>query len=169
MTQYTNGHTNGIVRHFEEHQNEILTAKVLRKARARAADVSATLTRRGAAAATAELLNEATFKAIKMLYETDFDGIPANVDGNGKILIPLPWGSVGRPLYGLRRTEGDTLRRYLQFLAGQRRPIPLFTFDAGRWWLNVWDYTSADKALGYWRTVAIDAAIWRRFSGQGAS
>lgn len=169
MTQYTNGHTNGIVRHFEEHQNEILTAKVLRKARARAADVSATLTRRGAAAATAELLNEAVNKLIALLYEADSDGHPANVGIDGRIEIPCPWGSVGRPLYGLRRTEGDSLRRYVQFLAGQRRPIPLFTFDNGRWWLNVYDYPAKDQALGYWRAVAVDASIWRRFSTQTAS
>lgn len=164
-----NGHTNGIVRHFEEHQREILTAKVLRKARGRAADVSASLTRRGAAAATAELLNEAVMKAIGYCYEVDEDGHPANVNADGRIEIPMPWGSVGRPLYGLRRTEGDTLRRYLQFLEGQRRPIRLFYFEGGRWYVDAFTYPSQADALGYWRVVAMTAAAWRRFSVQSAS
>jgi hypothetical protein len=163
------GYSNGIVRHFEEHQTEILTAKVLRKARGRAADVSRSLTRTGAAAATAELLNEAVNKLIGYLYEEDSDGVRANVDVDGRIEIPCPWGSVGRPLYALRRTEGDTLRKYVQFLAGQRRPTPLFTFDNGRWWLNIFDYPTKDKALQYWRIVAVDASIWRRFSTQKTS
>ena len=164
-----NNHTNGIIKHFEEHQTEILTAKVLRKALGRAADVSRSLTRTGAAAATAELLNEAVNKLIGYLYEEDADGVRSNVDVDGRLLIPAPWGSVGRPRYALRRTEGDTLRKYVQFLSSQRRPAPLFTFDNGRWWLNIFDYPTKDKALQYWRIVAVDASIWRRFSTQKAS
>lgn len=165
-----NGYTNGIVKHFEEHQKEILTAKVLRKARQRAADVSQSLSRRGAAAATAELLNEAVFKAIRYLYEEDADGVPPNVDADGKILIPLPWGSVGRPRYGLRRTEGDTLRRYVQWLETQRRPAArLFYFESTKWYLDCWTYPTEADALAYWRIVAVNASIWRRFSTQTAS
>lgn len=164
------GYTNGIVKHFEDHQREILSARVLRKARGRAADVSATLTRRGAAQATAELLNEAVFKAIGYLYEVDSDGIPANVDSDGKILIPCPWGSVGRPKYALRRTEGDTLRKYVQWLETQRRPaVRLFYFENGRWYLDCWTYPTREDALQYWRLVAVNASIWRRFSTQTAS
>jgi hypothetical protein len=165
-----NNHTNGIVRHFEEHQREILTAKVLRKARGRAADMSASLTRTGAAQATAELLNEATMKAIGLLYEVDADGVPANVDSDGKILIPLPWGSVGRPKYALRRTEGDSLRKYIQHLEAQRRPaVRLFYFENGRWYLDCWTYPTKADALAYWRLVAVNASVWRRFSVQRAS
>lgn len=162
-------YTNGIVKHFEEHKDEILTAKVLRHARQRAADVSASLTRRGAAEATAQLLNVAVEKLIGYLYEKDSDGVPANVNADGRIEIALPWGSVGRPLYGLRRTEGDSLRRYVQFLEDQARPVRLFYFENGRWWLNVFDYPTKDKALGYWRIVSVNASIWRRFSTQTAS
>lgn len=162
-------YTNGILKHYENHKEEILSAKVLRKARGRAADVSLSLSRTGAAQATAELLNEAVNKLIAMLYQVDSDGVRANVDVDGRIEIPCPWGSAGRPRYGLRRTEGDTLRKYVQFLAEQRRPTPLFTFDAGRWWLNVFDYPDREKALQYWRIVAVDASIWRRFSTQKAS
>lgn len=159
---------NGIAEHFTEHKNEILTARVLRKSRKRAADVSRSLSRKGAAQAQAELLNEAVNKSIGYLYEMDSDGVPANIDLDGKILIPCPWGSVGRPLYGLRRTEGDTLRKYVQFLEQQRRPIRLFSFENGRWWLNVWDYPTKAKALQYWQSVSLDASIWRRFSVQSA-
>lgn len=163
-------YTNGIVKHFEEHKDEILTAKVLRRARQRAADVSASLTRRGAAQATAELLNVAVEKLIGYLYERDSDGVPANVNADGRIEIPLPWGSVGRPLYGLRRTEGDTLRKYMQWLETQKRPaVRLFYFEGGRWYLNAWDYPSQADALAYWRLVAMSAATWRRFSVQSAS
>ena len=164
--------TNGIVRHFTEHKDEILTAKVLRKARGRAADVSASLTRTGAAQATAELLNEAVFKLIGYIYEEDADGVRANVGVDGRIEIPCPWGSVGRPRYALRRTEGDTLRRYVQWLETQRRPaVRLFYFEeeTGRWYLDCWTYPTKADALAYWRLVSVNASIWRRFSTQKAS
>ena len=161
---------NGLVKHFEEHQAEILTAKVLRKSRRRAQDISASLTRKGAAQATAELLNEAVCKAIGYLYEVDSDGVPANVDSDGRILIPLPWGSVGRPKYGLRRSEGDSLRRYAQWLETQKRPAPrLFYFENGKWYLDCWTYPTLSDALAYWRLVSVNASIWRRFSVQRAS
>lgn len=164
-------HTNGIVKAFVDQQAEILTSRVLRKARQQAADVSASLTRRGAAQAQADLLNEAVNKLIGYLYERDTDNYPCNIDRSGKILIALPWGSVGRPMYGLRRTQGDTLRRYVQHLAGLRRPVPLFRYDdeSTRWFLNWEDYPTAAAALAYWDVVAVNAAAWRRFSVQSAS
>ena len=158
-------HTNGIVKAYNEHVDEILTAKVLRKARQRTADISHSLTRKGAAQAKAELLNVAVEKAINLLYQLEPDGYPANVDEDGRILIPLPWGSAGRPMYGLRRGEGDTLRRYVQFLETQKRPAPrLFYFERRAWWLDGFTYPTAPDALAYWRLVSVNASIWRRFS-----
>lgn len=164
-------HTNGIVKHFEEHQTEILTAKVLRKARQRTADISASLTRRGAAQAKAEILNTAMFKLIDMLYQVDPDGYPANIGIDGRIEIAAPWGSTGRPKWGLLRGEGDCLRRYLQHLQTLKRPVRLFYFEeeAGRWYLDAFTYQTKTAALEYWQIVSLNAAAWRRFSVQKPS
>ena len=52
-------HSNGILSAFTGRKDEILSAKVLRNARQRTASVAHTLSRRGAMAAQAELVNEA--------------------------------------------------------------------------------------------------------------
>jgi hypothetical protein len=145
-------YTNGILPTFIERKEETRSALVLRSGRRRAADLAMKLSKHGAAAATAELCNEAVCKLIELLYQPDTDG-----------LIPAPWGSVGRPCYGLRRTEGDTLRRYVQFLETLDRPVRLFFFEGQRWHLNLWDYSTVEKAMNYWRLVQMDVAAWKRF------
>lgn len=163
-------YTNGIAKQFTERLPEITDA-VLRKARQRTADVSASLTRRNAAQATAVLLNESVLKLIGLLYQTDADGVLCNVNADGRIEIPAPWGSTGRPRYGLRRTEGDTLRRYVQHLETIKRPVRLFYFDeeASRWYLDIFTYPTQESALVYWQIVAMNAAAWRRFNTQKGS
>ncbi len=105
---------NGVIREFPERKEEIVTARLLRFGRQRLADVSAELSRRGAAAAKAELANEAVGKLIGLCYERDTDGQPCNVEvGTGRLLVPAPWGRRGRDYYGLRPSEGNVLRVYL--------------------------------------------------------
>lgn len=146
-----------------------LLAAALQVGRARAQNVSAQLTKVGAAAGYAEKLNSAAFEAIHRIYTPDLDGVLCHVDAaTGRILIPMPWGSVGRPLYGLRRTEGDTLRRYLQHLEAQKHPRRLFWCEGQRWYLNLREYPDLEDALLYWRLVELSAVHWRRFTTQTA-
>jgi hypothetical protein len=155
---------NGAIHEFAERKEQISTAAILAYGRQRAHDAAAQLTRRGHAAASAELANEAVTKLIAILYQPDTDGLPCNFDlATGRLLVPAPWGSVGRPLYGLRRTEGDTLRRYMQFLEDQARPPRLFFFEVGSWHVNVWDWPTATDALHYWRLVQLTVDTWKRF------
>lgn len=154
-------HTNGIVQKFVERKEETIGARVLRYGRQRAADVTHTMSRRGAAQANAELCNEAVNKLIGLAYEPDTDGQPANVDVTGRLLIPAPWGRAGHQHYGLRRREGEALRYYLYRLIEQGEPAPLFTYDRRSWWLNIYDYPSLDRAINYWRKHQMTATSWR--------
>ncbi len=156
-------HSNGIAREFPERKEEIISARLLRFAQQRVADVSESLSRRGAAQAKAELANEAVGRLIDLCYERDTDGQPCNIDaGNGRLLIPVPWGRRGRSYYGLRPSEADLLRCYLQHLQTQR-PARLFFYDKRSWWLNCWDYPEKANALWYWRLVQLDAGTWKKF------
>lgn len=157
-------HTNGIIPAFVGRKDEIMTATVLRSARQRAASVAHTLTRRGALAAQAELINEAMCKLIDLVFEPDTDGKPANVATDGRLLIPAPWGRAGHRLYGLRRSEGEALRLYLFRLEREGKPAPLFTYDptVRSWYLNVYDYPKRAAALAYWQVAQLDAGRWRK-------
>ena len=75
---------------------------------------------------------EAALRAlIAVLYATDGDDQPANIDAvTGRILIPLPWGNQGWKRWGLRKWEAACLRKLMLERAQLRRPLPLFCFDA---------------------------------------
>ncbi|MBX3001923.1 MAG: hypothetical protein KF893_25585 [Caldilineaceae bacterium] len=165
---HANG-TGAIINGLAETKSSIL-ATVLQAGRRRAENVSRELTRYGAAAAYAEKLNSAVFELIHRLYEPDTDGVLCNVDPvSGRFNIDATWGSVGRPKYGLRRTEGDTLRRYVQWLSVQKHPRRLFWHAGQRWYVDLAEYPDLDDALLYWRLVEMTAAHWRRFTTQAAS
>lgn len=149
---------------FAERKEETIAARILRHGRGRLADVAHQLNRKGVAMAQAELCNEAVCKVIALCYQQDDDGRACNVDHvSGRLLIPAPWGRAGRRQYGLRPSEGNTLRAYLYFLEEKRTPPPLFTYDRRNWWLNVFDYPRLDGALRYWSAVQLDARLWKDF------
>ena len=122
--------------------------------------VAKALSRRGLAAAKVELVNAALLELVNLVFEDDTDGRPANVDPDGRILIPLPWGRLGHKAWELRRTEANALRwLMLQRYATQNEP--LFVYDAGgRTWLLNLAY-SKRSALSYLRTMPVTLAEWR--------
>jgi len=115
---------------------------------------------------------EAALRAlIAVLYATDGDDQPANIDAvTGRILIPLPWGNQGWKRWGLRKWEAACLRKLMLERAQLRRPLPLFCFDASnrQWFLDMESYVDEEAALlwlqvygpqlGEWRTVV---EAWR--------
>lgn len=123
--------------------------------------VAKALSRRGLAAAKVEIVNFALLELVNLVFEDDTDGRPANVDPDGRILIPLPWGRMGHKAWELRRTEANALRwLMLQRYAVQNEP--LFVYDAGgRAWLVNLAY-SKRSALSYLRTMPVTLAEWRQ-------
>lgn len=123
--------------------------------------VAKNLSRRGVAAAKAELVNQALFELADLIYEADTDGRPANVDTDGRIIVPLPWGRLGHRAWGLRRTEANALR-WLMLQRAAVQNEPLWVYDAGgRAWLVNLAYTRR-TALAYLRTMPITLAEWRQ-------
>ena len=125
----------------------------------RLADVAESLSRAGLAAAHAELCTAALQRVVELAFIVDTDGRPANVDLDGRLLVPLPWGKSGYLKWGLRRREADVLRAILQArqVPQQGRPVPLFTYgeDTRAWYLNVADYPTEAHAMAYVRQFGI--------------
>lgn len=130
-----------------QRKGDIVAAKPQRHTALRKA--AETLSRRNVDQAVVELLNEALGACVRLVYERNDDGTPSSVDHvTARILVPLPWGRAGCARWGLRRMEGDVMRKVM--LARQDGP-GLFLYDRSRrsWFLNVTDYPSLRSALGY--------------------
>lgn len=111
-----------------------------------------------------ELLNEAVLALVKVLYECDPDGVPANVDrATYRLLIPAPWGRAGWRRWGLRYWESEIFKRILQVRCQVRRGAPLFDYNeaARTWHLNLADYPRLDLALVHWKQQPITLKEWR--------
>lgn len=123
--------------------------------------VAQSLTRRGIMAAKVELCNQALATLVDLVFEIDDDGRHANQDVDGRILIPLPWGRLGRASWGLRATEGAALR-YIMLQRQRTEPEPLFVYDAGgRTWCVNLAFTSRRMAGSYLRTTPVTLGEWR--------
>lgn len=148
-------HTNGIVRSFSERLPDI-TAATLRAGRRRASDTSARLTRRGAMAAAAELVNHAVSRLIELAYEIDDTGIHANIDADGRLLIAVPWGRHYQR-YGLRANESAVLALHVKRLYESPPVAPLFVYDDSMrsWFINVFDYGTYAAGIAYWRRAQL--------------
>lgn len=122
--------------------------------------VAESLSRRGVAVAKVELCNLALVEFATALFDQDPDGITPNVDADGRILMPAPWGRNGGPLWGLRRTE----QRALNYIMRQRSTMqntPLFVYDAdSRAWL-LGRSASLRSSLTYLRNVPVTLTEWR--------
>lgn len=156
-----NGNHNGIIQSLVEGKEGIIAA-TLKAGRKRAVDVSHALTRKGAAAASAERCNEAVFKLISLAFETDDTG-RCNIDVDGRLKW-TPWGRDGRYLFGLRATDGDVLRLHCQRLETLESPVPLFTFERQGWYCNVFDYRTSKAAFGYWQAYGLTGSLYRQLS-----
>lgn len=152
-----------MIQEFAERKNGI-AATNLQAARQRVGNVAAELSLRGQMKARAELCNEAVAALIRLCYESDTDGGPANVDKvTGRILIPCPWGESGHRRYGLRSTEQRALRRYMQDLQDYKPAgAPIFTYDPTSrcWYLNFYDH-KGPGALAYWEKWGINEGAYR--------
>lgn len=125
--------------------------------------VAQKLTRRGVMAAKCELANQVLLTLADLVYEIDDDGRWANVDDDGRLLIPLPWGRLGYRHWGLRRTEANALRWVM--LQRSTRGEPWLVYDAGaRCWLLNLAYESRRQGLAYWRQLPVSLGEWRAAS-----
>ena len=147
--------TNGIVRSFSERLPDI-TGATLRAGRRRASDTSATLTRRGAMKAAAELANNAVAKLLEIAYQVDDTGIHCNIDADGKLLVAVPWGRHYQR-YGLRANESAVLALHVRRLYEQPPVPPLFVYDDSMrsWFINVFDYGTYAAGIAYWRRAQL--------------
>lgn len=122
--------------------------------------VAQRLTRRGVAGAKVELVNTALLAFVEVIFDADPDGVYANLDKDGRLLIPAPWGRAGGRLWGLRATE----QRAFSWLMRRRsdtESAPLFVFDAEyRLWFLAAGYTK-HTALAYLRGMPVTLPEWR--------
>ena len=123
-------------------------------------NVAQRLTRRGIAGAKVELINNALLAFTEAIFDADPDGVYANIDVDGRLLIPAPWGRAGGRLWGLRNTE----QRAFSWLMRRRsdaESAPLYVFDAEyRQWFLASGYTRL-AALAYLRGMPVTLAEWR--------
>ena len=122
--------------------------------------VAQKLTRRGVMAAKAELANNALVAFVDVLFDVDADQVYSNIDPDGRVMIPSPWGRNGAAQWGLRRTE----QRALSWLLRRRcmtTDNPLFVFDVEfRQWFVGAGYNRR-AALAYLRAAPVTLAEWR--------
>lgn len=119
----------------------------------------------GQMAACVELVNEALCRLTELLYEADVDGEFANVDSvTWRILIPVPWGSQGWRLWGLRAWEAESFRKLLMLRGEMQRHISLYDYNAQArtWHLNLNKYPTYAQAMLYLERHPITLQDWRR-------
>lgn len=118
------------------------------------------VTRRGAMAAKAEIGNHALLAMVEECFAADGDGITPNVDRDGRLLIPAPWGRSGYKHWGLRITEARALNWLLRRRC-ETQSEPLFVYDPDikRWLLNL--AYSRRTALAYLKGYPINLGEWR--------
>lgn len=137
----------------------------------RIADAANGLSLTGHSQAHLDIAITAIAHLIAAIYTHDADGRLANADHRtGRILMrPLPWGESGAARWGLRRWEGQCLRRLMLDRVGSRRRLPcLFDYNAEsrQWHINLHDYPTGESALDWlkrdgprlseWRTIVND-------------
>jgi len=122
--------------------------------------VAQKLTRRGVMGAKAELANNALVAFVDVLFDVDADQVYSNIDPDGRVMIPSPWGRNGAAQWGLRNTE----QRAFSWLMRRRSATtdnPLFVFDQEfRQWFVGADYTRR-TALAYLRAYPVTLSEFR--------
>lgn len=105
----------------------------------------------------------ATVALINVLYETDADGTPANIDRQtGRILIPVPWGASGWRKWGLRQWQAGCYRRLLLNRVQQRKG-GVFDYDpySRQWFVDVYQFADKEAALLWLKTHEPSLREWR--------
>ncbi len=122
--------------------------------------VAQNLTRRGIAVAKVELVNVALTSFAEVLFDVDPDGIAPNLDVDGRLLIPAPWGRAGGRMWGLRNTEQRAFS-WIMRRRSEQQGQPLFVYDdAAKQWLLGRGYTRR-TAMAYCRTMPVTLQEWR--------
>jgi len=97
---------------------------------------------------------------VDVLFDVDADQVYSNIDPDGRVMIPSPWGRNGAAQWGLRRTE----QRALSWLMRRRSATsdnPLFVFDPEfRQWFVGADYTRR-TALAYLKAIPVTLSEFR--------
>lgn len=123
----------------------------------------------GIAQAQIMVLTEALLRTTELLYQADEDNVPANIDRyTFKILRPLPWGSEGWKLWGMRQLEATVLRKMLMDRSGRtvpRKALYIYVKEELHWYLNVVCYQSYEAALEFLQLEPISLKKWRDYAG----
>lgn len=149
-----------------ERAQAVTTIKAPSAIKQRIADTAAELSLSGHSQAQLDIAITAIAHLVAHLYATESDGSMANVDSmTGRILMrPLPWGESGAVRWGLRRWEGQCLRRLMLDRVGQRRRLPcLFDYntESRQWHLNTHDYPTGEDALRWLKSDGPRLSEWR--------
>jgi hypothetical protein len=156
------------INQLTERVKKIRNAEPAAVVKQRVRESAAELSRAGDMQLRVELANEALAAYAVMLYETDADGQPANIDPRTwRLLVPAPWGNRGWKLWQMRQWESKILRSVLidRQGEGQARP-PLFDYnEEGRTWhLNRADYPTLERALFWVKHSAVKLSEWRKYA-----
>jgi len=153
------------IKQLVERVADIRNARPSASTRQRVAEAAQGLSLAGEAQIHVEMANEALAALTVLLYETDADGRPANIDRRTwRLLIPAPWGREGWRKWGLRSWEAQVLRQVLRVRNEHRTHVNLFDYDdqSRRWHLNRSDYPTLADALGYLKAHPVSLAEWRK-------
>lgn len=135
--------------------------------RQRMAEAAESLSLAGIEQMHVENCNEALRKVVVLLYHRDTDHYLPHLDNvSHRIIVPMPWASIGWQKWALRQWEGDVLRMCL--LARQAQPNPprpaLFYYasESRRWHLDIDSYANLALAQRYLEREPIRLPDWRR-------
>ena len=136
-------------------------------AKQRIAEASDALSLANELKVSSEIVNEALYKLVDILYEPATDGGFANADPvDGRILIPTPWGSDGWKAWGLRNWEAVVLRKILLARMPLSKPLALFGYSqrTNRWHVDLDNYETKASAFQYVKQNPITPQEWRKHS-----
>lgn len=145
---------------------EVMAAPAANVLRQRLGETAESLSLAGDMQARLDIATASIVALISVLYATDGDGRPANIDtATYRILLrPLPWGESGWKRWGLRRWEGACLRRLLLDRVGDRRRLPaLFDYNeySRQWHVNANIYPDSEAALRWLKSDGPSLQEWR--------
>jgi hypothetical protein len=117
-----------------------------------------TLSRRGIAAAKAELANTALEALLGLVYQADTDNALCNLDAGGRILVPTPMGRLGCRHWQLRPSEARVLGRILTARAGW---VLTYDSECRAWCVNLRKFPTLGRAMAALASEPVTAQEWR--------
>lgn len=107
-------------------------------------------------ALTVNKFNECLLKIIDLIFKQT-DNQYVNIDYvTHKILIPLPWGSNGYKVWGLRQYESEIFRKIMLAISeGKRRDKIMFFYskESRCWFFNLEKFSTLEVAITYTPTI----------------